>query len=293
MSKPRKKVDLKKLKGVKLYNFLLRELGEINRKNPKQQQIGIEAKRKIVSQVLYPKYKAEPKLSIRAIRKDIKGGIIQPLPPKEICNPLYLPPAYLVEIEYYEIDNHIRSVLPDCLDIRINGGAMGKTKIFNTNGYSYYSDGVRRIVENTRQEIKKNKSGEAYFDGIPKLKYRKPNNGDPNNYFVDYILYIKEIPQADDEPLDFSLPVKEQKKTKAIKKVISQRFANLQKEKQKRKRRAKKEAPKSEKEQRQLVTKEIRIAINALKRLVKAKQITPAQFEKQKAALMGLKTKKP
>lgn len=289
---PKTKINVKKLKGLSLYNFLLREIGEINRQNPDQQQIGVEAKRKLVKEVLFPKYK-DQKISLRSIRKDIRDNLIQKLPPKEVCHPLYLAEAYLTQIEYFEIDNHIRNVLPDCLDIRVNAGSLGKTKIFNTNGYSYYSDGVRKIVEKIREKLAENDSGLAYFDGIPKVKYRKPNNGKIENYFVDYILYINDEPEADDEPIEFDLPKKEQKKSKEIKGFLSKRFANLQKEKQKRKRRAKKLAPKSPKEQRKLVTKEIRTAINALKRLLKAKQITQAQFEKQKAALMGLKTKKP
>jgi ribosome recycling factor len=292
MAQGKKKPNMSKLKGIKLYNFLLKELGEQNKKTPAQQRLGIETRRKIVSETLYPKFKKEAKLSIRAIRKDIKE-IVKALPPKEICHPLYLAEAYLANIEYYELDNHIRSVLPDCLDIMVNAGYLGKTKIFNTRGYSYYSDGVRRIIENIREELRENKSGLAYFDGIPKLKYRKPNNGQAENYYIEFVLYINDIPEVDDSPVDFDLPNREQKKADKVKTYLSKRFATLQKEKRKRKRQAKKALPKTEKQKKQQLTKELRIAINALKRLLKDGQISKDQFEKQKASLMGLKAKKP
>ena len=47
----------------------------------------------------------------------------------------------------------------------------------------------------------------------------------------------------------------------------------------------------TEKEQKQIATTEIRNAINALKRLVKAGVITKQQFEQQKTALTNLKKK--
>ena len=49
--------------------------------------------------------------------------------------------------------------------------------------------------------------------------------------------------------------------------------------------------PKTEKEQKQIATTEIRNSINALKRIVKAGAITKQQFEQQKTALTNLKKK--
>jgi hypothetical protein len=72
---------------------------------------------------------------------------------------------------------------------------------------------------------------------------------------------------------------------------LSERFGSLQKAKRKRRRQQKKEELKTPKEQKKQVTKEIRIAINALKRLMKSGQITQKQFEQQKASLIGLKQK--
>jgi hypothetical protein len=65
----------------------------------------------------------------------------------------------------------------------------------------------------------------------------------------------------------------------------------LIKDKRRRKRLAKKELEKTPKERKKKLTLEIRNAVNALKRLLKDKQITKEQFEKLKANLIDLKRK--
>jgi hypothetical protein len=136
MTKKKAKVQVGQLKGVKLYNYLLRELGNLNNNLPNQQRLSISSKRAIISKDIYPKYKSASKVLLRDIKKDL-NKIVKALPPREICNPLYLSEAYLSFVEYYEIDNHIKTVLPDCLDIKIDANGYGKTKIFNTRNYSW------------------------------------------------------------------------------------------------------------------------------------------------------------
>lgn len=294
MSNKKKRVSVSSLKGIRLYNFLLKELGEQNKKSKTKQKLSLATKRKIVSEQLYPKFKAQQKVSKTEINKDIRG-IVKGLAPKEICNPLYLSEAYLAFIEYYEIDNHIRTVLPDCLDVRVNAGYLGKTKIFNTNNYSYYSTGVKRIIENIRKELADNKSGIAEFSGVVKVKPKRPNDGKPENYFVEFVLSINNTPEADNTPADFDLPKKEEKKVEKVREVLAERFNKLQKEKRKRKRVAKKEAEKKELQkpsvQKKKIATEIRNSINALRRLLKEGLITREQFEQQKKSLMQLKKK--
>ena len=288
MPKGRKIVNVKALKGIRLYNYLLKRLDEENKKLSKKQQLGIEKRRKIVSKQLYPKFKNEPNLTVGLITTDLKT-IVKAFPPQEICNPLYLSEAYLAFVEYYEIDNHIRTVLPDCLDVKVNAGYLGKTKVFNTRNYSYNGDGVRKIIENIRKELEENKSGMAYFSGVIKLKHRKKNDGTPTNYYVEYVLYINDNPEADDTPVNYDLPAKETKKVEKVKDYLAETFKTLQKEKRKRKRAAAKAKPKTEKELKEISIKEIRNAINSLKRLLKARIITKEQFEQQKSSLMKLK----
>jgi len=98
MSTNKKRVNVSNLKGLRLYNYLLKRLGEENAKKPKKQRLGLSSRREIVSKQLYPKFKKADKVSITEINKDI-NGIVRKLPPSEICNPLYLSEAYLVGME--------------------------------------------------------------------------------------------------------------------------------------------------------------------------------------------------
>lgn len=279
------------LKGIKLYNALLKELGEANKKAKRSQKLSAPQRRKIVSEQLYPKFKKSEKVSVTELRKDIRV-IIKGLPPVEICNPLYLSEAYLAFVEYYEIDNHIKKVLPECLDVRVNAGQYGITKIFNTSNYSYYTDGVQKIIESIREEVD-NSSGRAYFSGIVKLKPKRKDNGEADNYFVDYVLYLNDEPEASDEGTDFRLPNKEQKKVERVKDFLVEKFKILEKEKRKRKRQAKKQALEKKqqepKEQKKIANKAIQNAIASLRLLLKNKIITKAEFERQKADLMSRK----
>lgn len=290
MASSKKRVKVSQLKGLKLYNFLLKRVREVNQKSARKQQIGIQRRRELVSKVLYPAFKDATTLRLgdidKAIKQQVKG-----LPPKEICNPLFLSEAYLAFVEYFEIDNHIRTVLPDCLDVRVNAGYLGKTRIFNTTNYSYNGDGVRKIIENIRKELEENKSGMAYFSGVIKVKPKKKNDNNPENYFVEYVLYINDEATADDTPTDYEISKKEEPKVELVKDYLAQKFKDLEKEKRKRKRAAKKAKPKTEKELKKLTDAQIRKAINSIKELLKAKAITKEQFEAQKASLMKLKKK--
>ena len=277
------------LKGIKLYNALLKQLGEANRKAKGSQLLSVSERRAIVSKDLYPKFKE--KASVRELNRDIKG-IITALPPQEVCNPLYLSTSYLTAVEYYEIDNQIKRQLPQCLDIRVNGGAYGMTKIFNTSNYNYYSDGVRKIIEKVRQDVQ-NDSGTAYFTGIVKVKPRRKNDGNGDNYFVDYVLYINDEPEASDEGTDFLLPKKEDKKVKKVRDFLSVKFNELVKEKKKRQRQAKKKKAeakiKEPKEQKRLTNEAIQRAIASYRLLLKLGKITKPEFEKFKKDILAKK----
>ena len=284
MPQKKKSTPISRLRGLKLYNKLLSQLTKQNAKDGKKQQLGIEARRRIVSQELYPKYKSGKGLSAKAIETSV-AVVVKALPPREICNPLYLSPAYLEAVEYYDIDNRLRNLLPDCVEVKVNAGSFGKTKIFNTANYSYYGNGVQKIVERIREELEGNLSGFAYFSGIVKVKPGKSNDGKAESYFVDFILYINETTELDDEPAMFDLPKREVKKKETIRDYMAERFSKLEKEKQKEKRKRKKASP-------QEYNKRIQAAINADRALLRSKVITKAEFQKRKQKLTS-KKKKP
>jgi hypothetical protein len=176
--------------------------------------------------------------------------------------------------------------------VRVNGGSYGKTKIFNTSNYGYYTDGVQKIIEAIRVDVENN-SGRAYFSGIVKLKPKKKDNGDGQNYFVDYVLYINDEPESDDEGTDFRLPKSQERKVEKVKDFLVEKFKILEKEKRKRKRIAKKKAVEKKqlepKEQKKIANKAIQNAIASLRLLLKNKIITKSEFEAQKATLISRK----
>lgn len=278
------------LTGIKLYNALLKQLGEANAKARKKQRLSLKERREIVTKQLYPYFKGLPKVTQKEVNSRIKG-LMTGLAPEEICNPLYLSEAYLSYVEFYEIDNHIRRMLPQCLEVRVNGGdKYGMTKIFNTSNYSYYSTGVQKIIENIRKDVD-NKSALAYFNGIVKVKPRKKDNGKGENYFVDYVLYINDIPETIDVGTSYSLPKKEEGKVEKVKEYLVDKFKILQKEKRRRKRQQQRLAEKKQdpEDVRRKFNKSIDEAISAIRLLLKNKVITKAEFQRQKADLLKRK----
>ena len=266
----------KPLKGIRLYNFLLKELGAQNDRDPNQQKLSIAAKRKIVSQQLYPKFKTKEKVLVSEIKRDLRT-IVKALPPKEVCNPLLLPEQYLAAVEYYEIDKHISNFLPDCLDVRVNAGFIGKTRIFNTSNYNYYSNGVADLIDDIRDYLEGNDSGVAYFYGIVKLKPKKKNNGDPINYFVDYVLTINDTPQDNFEGIDYERTKKEEKTAQSISGYFQGRFKELQKDKRKRARASKK--AKSKKPENLKINESVKKALDSLKIAYEAGAFSKVKYE--------------
>lgn len=213
MKKGSKKVRVERLRGLALYNYIFKWVSATNKRLADRQQLGLEGKRKKAS-LVYNKFKKQGSFTATEIRSDITKSL-EGLPPIEICNPLYLSAFQLQDIEYYQIDEHLRNVLPDCLDVRINAGSLGYTRIFNTRNYNYYKNNVRRIVENIRRYLRENTSGQAVFNGVVRLKNGRKNDGNGNNYFVEFFLYIEDEPFEGriETPVQFGL-----NKTESIKK---------------------------------------------------------------------------
>lgn len=274
MPQKKKRVKVADLKGAKLYNFLLKTLGEEVKNNPKKQQLGITSRRRLVKEVLFQKFKGG-KITITEIRKSIKS-IIRGLPPAEICNPLFLKEVSLAAEDYYEIDNHIRTVLPDCVDVVVNAGQFGKTQMFNTANYSYYSTGVRKIIENIREALDNN-SGVAQFYGVVKLKKKRPNDGKAENYYIEYLLYFNGETELDDTPVDYDLPKKFDKIQQEIDKGIFVVVKKQQKEKRKRKLAKKKARPDYKLTQ---YLSSLQLDKQSLKSKLEAGRITKEQYKK-------------
>jgi len=230
-------------KKITTYNRILKEFTKVNNSLPEDRKLSIRERRKIIKEQLLPKYKDTPSYKIRV--KPIKAQILKiydKLPPKEICDLNYIDPSEFAFVEWFSLDETIRELVPDCVFVKVSAGDYGETKIFNTRNYEYGGKGVRDIVEAIRPDAE-GASGKYIFSGIKKLRPRRLNDGSPDNYYLDFVLYTidkkgRETPQADDEKVEFEVPRtrdSRKKKTK-VKQVIEERIKALKVKKDSRKR---------------------------------------------------------
>lgn len=293
-----------------LYNRLLKQFTAINNKLPEERKLSISERRKIIKESLIPKFKNVPdyKLRVKSIKEQIFTEY-EKVPPKEACDLNYIDPSiYGKPVNWFEIDEFLTEKVLECIYVRVNAGEFGKTKIFNTRDYDYYNNGVQKITEKIREVADNPKSRIKIYPvymGIQKLKPRKRNDGTPENYFLDMVLYINNHPMADEESTKFPLPkTKEVRKIKTkIKNVLDDRFKQLELKKQ-RKKRAKKTIAKNLQDLKQAGEKlkrsknpHIATKTNFLNKFNKASDaidkkyelglITKAQFEKLSLQLLN------
>ena len=230
-------------KKTTTYNKILKEFTKINNKLPEDRKLSIKERRKIIKERILPKYKGVPKSKIRV--REIKGVITKiydKLPPKEICDLNYLDLSDFKIIEWFALDETISELVPDCVYVKVSAGEYGETRIFNTRDYEYGKKGVRKIVETIRP-FAENESGKFVFTAYKKLRPRKRNDGSPENYYLDFVLYIVESDgteeaQGEAESVEFNLPATRdvrKKKTK-IKNVIEGKIKGLKAKRDSRKR---------------------------------------------------------
>ena len=128
-----------------------------------------------------------------------------------------------------------------CIYVKISAGQFGQTKIFNTRNYNYYNNGVKEITERLRKDID-NKSGAAWYSGYQKLRPNMKNDGKPESYYLDMILFLAPrggdgVPQSSTSGETRYVPSDPQKRKvyrKEVNKVnnkLDKLFGKLQKEK--------------------------------------------------------------
>jgi hypothetical protein len=232
-----------KRKQTTTYNRILKEFTKLNSKLPEDRKLSIQERRKIIKEQILPRYKNVPAYKVKV--KQLKSFIVKvydKIPPKEICDLNYIDLSDFGSVEWFALDETITELIPDCVYIKVSAAEYGDTKIFNTRDYEYGKKGVRRIVENIRPDAE-NESGKFVFSGIKKLRPRKRNDGTPENYYLDFVLFIVDRkgdsePQGDVEEIEYKLPAtKEVKKKKTkIKNIIEQRIKTLKSKRDSRKR---------------------------------------------------------
>jgi len=225
------------------YNKLLKEFTKINNKLPEERKLSIKERRRIIRENLLPEYEGIPQYKIRV--KGIKNAILREydkVPPREICDINYLDPSDFAFVEWYSLDETISELVPDCVYVKVTAGSYGETNIFNTRNYEYGRRGVREIVEEIRPDAD-NSSGRFVFAGYRKLRPKKRNDGSPENYYLDFVLFEidsrgNEKPLGVAETVDYEPPkTRENRKIKTkVKNVIEKKIKQLKAKKDSRRR---------------------------------------------------------
>lgn len=193
---PKRKPNIIKVKRKEsTYNKILKRFTAINNKLPEDQKISLQRRRQIIKQDILPSFKDVPKRKI--LVRDINSLInlqvsSQPHRDPASCNLLYMDVSNYAAIGWWELDDYLSKVFPDCIYVQVSAGKFGSTKIFNTRNYNYYVYGVRDIVEQIRQEVDGQSIG-AIFTGYVKLRKGKKNNGEADSYYLDLILVLDDI----------------------------------------------------------------------------------------------------
>jgi len=158
------------------------------------------------------------------------------------------------------LDETIAELVPDCVYVKVSAGEYGETNIFNTRNYEYGRRGVREIVENIRPDAD-NSSGRFVFTGYKKLRPRKRNDGTPENYYLDFVLFSvdargNETAYGEAEQVEFEVPKtrENRKKRTKVNKIIESKIKQLKSKKDSR-RRAKKTLEKNIKQLQTLAKK--------------------------------------
>jgi hypothetical protein len=240
--KPRKNI---KRKGITLYNKILKEFTKVNNKLPEDRKLSLSERRRYISERIYPQYKglAVSRVGVKAINVSIVQ-VLDTIVPKEGCDVNYISPSIYSNVNWFELDDFIKEVLPKCIFIKIDGGQYGNTNIFNTLNYNYTKNGVKNIVDNIREFVNGNSGLDVSFTGEKKLRKGKTNDGTTENYYIDFLLVINSEPIREINPVIFNVPKSEKKKVTSVKNAILSRVKDLNLKK-KRKRNARKTAIKN------------------------------------------------
>lgn len=230
-------------KGVVLYNKLLKQFTKINNDLPEERKLSVQERRKYISEKIYPQFKgiAPSKVGVKAISTEIYK-VLDTIVPKEGCDPNLISPSVYADVMWFELDDYIRDVLPKCIYVRVDADNLGKTKIFNTANYNYQSSGLRNLLDKVRDEVKNSSS--ASFTGVKRLRMGKPNDGTPENYFIDFILVINSNPTKPINPVIYKVPKEKKKDVTSVRNAILARVKDLT-NKRKRRKNARKNAKKN------------------------------------------------
>jgi hypothetical protein len=236
---PKKKKIVAKKKPVSLYNQIQKEFRIINDKLPINFQLSLALRRKLISDNIYPNFKKRSKREqgVRKIRAYILD-LVDKIEPQPTCDVRDIPYGAIESIAWYDINEWISEVMPQCIYVQVNAGEFGITNIFNTMNYSYERSGVKDITDAIREYVGNNSDTNCNYSGYKKLRPKKLDDGSPENYYIEFILSLDYVPQGDTEEADIPKPKtkKEKKEKESIKDAIIDKINQYKSKKRKVKR---------------------------------------------------------
>jgi len=218
-----------------IYGVISKQFTKVNKKLPPERKLSYKDRKRIIKEEILPKFKGVPKSKLRL--KPINNAInssINKIPPKEICDLNFIDVgAEYGYVEWFALDETISEIVPDCIFVKVTAGQFGETKIFNTRDYDYSKSGVRAIVEDIRIPAS-NTSGRYFFSGYQKLRPNKKNNGNPDNYYLDFVLFEmdaagNQFPMGNIDTTKFEVAKTKENtaKKKKVKSIIEKKIKGL------------------------------------------------------------------
>lgn len=226
----------KKAKGILIYNLLMKEVTKINKHLPEDRKLSVQDRRKLISTKIYPKYKGQSKSRIRLtpLREKLINTIRR-IPKRPGCDVLAIPQDTYQDIPYYEIEQLIGSIFPNCIYVKVDAKNYGSTNVFNTRDFNYYSTGLSEITNriNTDSRNKgKNTSTIPEYNGIIMLRSGKKNDGTPDNYYLEMVLTTSGSKRMPGLKIPFQKKTKKQQgQAVSVKNYVRQRIKAMKQEK--------------------------------------------------------------
>lgn len=174
-----------------VYNHLLKETTKVNNRRPKDERIPIKERRRIVREVLLPKYEDTPIYKIRVgpvkelVQKEFKKLPAEGWDVRIITG---VDVGTFANIEYFDLDKKINDDIPYPVYVKVTAREYGETDIFKRSNYDYIESGVKDIVDAIREEASSESGTTFLFTGYAGVRPNRPDNGNPNNYYLDLIL---------------------------------------------------------------------------------------------------------
>jgi hypothetical protein len=247
---------------------------------------------KWVSKNIYAYFKGQNpnKVKITDIQKAVQAafkGLTQTRISQRVCGNVFaVPDGDIDAANWWEVQDTISRIDP-FVQVRVNGGAQyGRTQIdvaSNIKGDPM----IQEIVEDVRRD-NDNASG-SIWEGIRKLIPNMPDDGNPCNYFIDFVLNVGGVSVDDTEeaegeivPLSFEQKKVRLQRQKEVEKAARERSkARKAKERE----RPKTEKPKPE-EKIKVDKKDIVEALKLLKEDFKEGIFTKEEYKKERAKLI-------